>query len=496
MSWRDKLRSWTRQTAPAATPTDKKQPPSRLVSKAKLGHLLSNSEGSDVSEVLSVAFGHILHADEAKGGKAAATTERRAILSPVIPHPAALTNVSASDAPVAQHTSIVLNFSPDTTQKDGRGGSGKRLPCVRLTLPVDESTDLSNFDFPPNSTLQALTGQRVQDVLLPQESVDVRILQQQLQTLDAEQPSLKQFLSASEFNLLEGRLRTPSRIRLSLPGAEDELPYLFMGLEVRQAVETTLRDGHVFRYESIEAGQHGGQRQELSLRCAAAVAKAVDGEDGGFMKLAEDIAAGRLFSWNDGHSLMQERSNEEFTMDMLEEPEEGEVEGEGALEGDQSLLVKDELLETEQVRRPEESASETVVEDDAPETARDLLVENDAASLSAEGSTAPESASATEDAGTAAAAATRETVNPEAAPSVEAQTPTAGSAAEETPADGEQAPTDGDETVTVGEKAAADAGHTPAEQPAAKPDAMSSADKSTTTSDDDGSAAPPSEHKP
>lgn len=280
----------------------------------------STSDASTVSNLTAATFGHVLHPDDAatKSSKTA-TAKNRRILSPVIPHPAALTALSSGDEPVTQSTAIILKFGPDPAAPATAAGT---LPSVRLTLPVDETADLSNFDFPPSSTLHAVTSQRVQDVLLPTESVDVRLTQQQLRALASDQPALRQFLAASEFNLLEGRLRTPSRIALALSAEATDVPYLFLGLEVHQAVETKL-GGHRVRYESIEAGQHGGQRQELSLHRAVSNTSQ-ESEDDGFLALVEAVAGGDVFSWNDGAARMQQRSTEMFSMDMLEESVEEE----------------------------------------------------------------------------------------------------------------------------------------------------------------------------
>lgn len=361
-SWRDKLRSWTRYIDAVAKPDDKKLQSLQLASQVELVQLppAFTPDGTRVSELTIATFGHVLHpADTTKGPSKKNTDKTRRILSPVIPHPAALTILSAGDEPVTQSTAIILNFAPDTTQQDGAAADAKLLPRVRLTLPVDETTDLSNFDFPPHSTLHAVTAQRIQDLLLPTESVDVRLTQQQLVSLATDQPALRQFLSASEFNLLEGRLRTPSRIALALPGGgggvnTTDVPYLFMGLEVHQAVETSLR-GHTIRYESIEAGQHGGQRQQLSLHRASSAAGS---KDDGFLQLVEDVAAGNVFSWNDGAALMQQRSSETFTMDMLED---------GSAEEEQQVLEADELPPPQEYDGDAPPREEGIIAGEAPE---------------------------------------------------------------------------------------------------------------------------------
>ncbi|KAL3955018.1 hypothetical protein ACCO45_010581 [Purpureocillium lilacinum] len=297
MSWRDKLRQWARYVSPVAT------------------------------------FGHVLHTEHSI--KSSRMSKSRRILSPVVPHPAALTSITAdADKPVSQSTAIILNFAPELASNQTQGDT---LPRIRLTLPVNPDTDLSAFAFPPDSSLEGVVPLQVNDIMLPDENVDVRLVQQQLFPLDTQQESLKAFLAVSDFNLLAGRLRTPSRATFSVPsgwltnssGKTDQeqhpasdIPYLFMGLEIHQIVDLEWR-GHTLRYNSIEAGQHGGQRQELSLLAgppAQSTARDPPSEHvKTFLQLAEEVALGKHFSWDEGYMLMQERSDEQFSWDMLDE---------------------------------------------------------------------------------------------------------------------------------------------------------------------------------
>ncbi|OAA59974.1 hypothetical protein ISF_05985 [Cordyceps fumosorosea ARSEF 2679] len=362
-SWRDKLRSWTRYGAAVTKAEETTLPPLQLATRVELADLPSLHElGADnVLDVTFATFGHVLHpkATVKSSGKKVADKKSadngRRILSPVIPHPAALTTLSAIDEAVTQSTAIVLHFAPDTTRRDSGTSAGDTLPRVRLTLPVDETTDLSRFEAPSrSSTLQAVTAHRIQDLLLPGEAVDVRLTQQRLVTLGADQPAMRRFLDASEFNLLEGRLRTPSRVSaLTVPtdAGTTDASYLFVGLEVRQAVETRL-GRHTVRYESVEAGQHGGQRQELSLHRAAPDAANAAADDG-FLQLVEDVAAGHVFSWNDGAALMQRRSSETFTMDLLDD---------GALD-DERRPAEPAAEEEEGAQPPQEDGAEVRAEE-------------------------------------------------------------------------------------------------------------------------------------
>ncbi|UNI24313.1 hypothetical protein JDV02_010068 [Purpureocillium takamizusanense] len=359
MSWRDKMRQWARYVSPVGKEPRPDSKSLALEEQVSLSGKASKISSSQATTRLTATFGHILHTNCSVEPSQMAKSRR--ILSPVVPHPAALTAIAAdADKFVTQSTAIILNFAPDMANAQTQGDD--TLPHIRLTLPVDPDADLSAFAFPPDSSLEALVPLHVHDILLPDESVDVRLVQQQLVPLDAQQESLKAFLAVSDFNLLAGRLRTPSHAAFSVPQAwlpssrsgkqgqeqTTNVPYLFMGLEIHQIVDLQWR-GHTLRYNSIEAGQHGGQRQELSLltgplpAAAAApitntttttttVARDPSPEQQPFeslLQLAEEVAVGKHFSWDEGYMLMQERSDEQFSWDLLDDSsgQEGLVDG-------------------------------------------------------------------------------------------------------------------------------------------------------------------------
>jgi hypothetical protein len=97
--------------------------------------------------------------------------------------------------------------------------------------------------------------------------------------------------------------------------------YAFRGLEIHQTVEMPWRD-HTLRYSSIEAGQHGGQRQELTLQAG------LPGYPGtsfkgkkrnSFLQLVEDMATGQCFSWTEGYESIKSRQLEDHSYDLPEE---------------------------------------------------------------------------------------------------------------------------------------------------------------------------------
>lgn len=148
-------------------------------------------------------------------------------------------------------------------------------------------------------SLRAVVASHAADVLLPHGRVDVRLAQTRYAELSGravydlpELAPLSTFLRRSRLDLLEGTLDTPARVPalaiprgLLLPARYVESPpvqhggdaefyvtqqdtvavdYLFAGLEMRSAVSAP-HHGFALTYTSIEAGQGGGRRAELSL---------------------------------------------------------------------------------------------------------------------------------------------------------------------------------------------------------------------------------------
>lgn len=378
MRWKDKLKPWSRYVLPVGQNTTAGDDIS--------GHLLevaslptsSDSKAKKEAElvVTTAAFGQVLHG---KGSRTVATmAKHRRLLSPILPHPASFTSIMDEDKPLTQRTTITLNFSPDPMHypKD----TNSTLLSVQLQLPVDPVTDIADSSLPSGSTLFGVTAHSVSDILLPSESVDIRLAQQHLVPLDASQEPIKEFLSHCEFDLPKGILRTPSKITLSIPKAwaadpkakrkpsktaTINAPYIFMGLETHQIAEFNFH-GHTLRYDSIDAGRHGGHRQELFLQAGPIRQESEDQdkspfelneeEASTFLSLAGEIATGKYFSWHNGSELVRELSDESLGFDELE------VFDEEAIDEDlSSLEVEDsedaQSSESELLSPPEQDES-------------------------------------------------------------------------------------------------------------------------------------------
>ncbi|KJZ75744.1 hypothetical protein HIM_04901 [Hirsutella minnesotensis 3608] len=311
--WWERAHSWSRCITPDHKVNDNEIQSQQFDSEtASLPRLLREAKDSLSRSRVVATFGHILHLAPASLAAARKKGHTR-VLSTIVPHPAALTPLSKeNESSVTQTTEIVMQFSPDPMEEDLDNSTAPRL---QLRLPVALDSDLSTSAIPHNASIEAVIPRKTSDILLPDELVDVRVTQHQILPLNADTPSIKDFLSMSEFDILEGRFSTPSHVRISMPAGEAgqsptsqdvEVPYIFTGLEIHQMVETGY-EGFVLRHNSIEAGQYGGQRQELcliySVERGIRVAKAKSQEQM-FLLAAKRIASGTAFPWHGGQKLL------------------------------------------------------------------------------------------------------------------------------------------------------------------------------------------------
>lgn len=327
LQWKDRSGFWSRLVAERGKGEHKAIDATRFkVPKPQDVYL--PQEASRI--VLSATFGQVLHRSDTRKASDR-TAERR--LAPATPHPAALSNIALGDdtTTLPLQTDIILNFSCDPSYHGGAGN----MPQVRLRLPIGADTDLAAFKFPAESTLNAVSPLMRHDILLPGETIDIRITQVELFSMSVNQSSIQDFIAKSTFNLLEGRLHTPFRTTFDLPGlslrhaSPDSndvvvgVPYVFMGLEIEQSVKSKF-EGHTIQYNSIEAGQQGGQRQQLALLYGSPdqdglLSDASNYAD--FVRLAYSVATGKYFSWEDGHNRMQTRNPDELVVEMEEADE-------------------------------------------------------------------------------------------------------------------------------------------------------------------------------
>lgn len=317
MAWEDRLKPWSRFAHPIGVRGEFKKRWLKYAEKVQIPGPEPDFFKEKAQNRLVATFGHILLSKpEGKGSKS--TKQRRRILVPVVPHPASLTEfLPEKDEDLTKRSCIILNFTPapGTDSADG--------PEVRLTLPIAPDSDFSNFSMPDGSKLHAVVPWFAKDTLVPEDFVDVRIVQQREVPLDmSRQAPLREFFAASEFNLAEGRLRTPSSTQFSMPrrwvdkttesGDVVDTQYMFAGLEIHQTVEM-LWKGHILRYNSIEAGQHGGTRQELSVvgKISGKNTELAAEQRLNFLNLIELAVEGKCWSWTNGAAQVRELPDED-----------------------------------------------------------------------------------------------------------------------------------------------------------------------------------------
>ncbi|KAG5751422.1 hypothetical protein H9Q70_005917 [Fusarium xylarioides] len=334
MSWRDKLQKWLRIVAPISKDTQN-TPLLGLPSESAIPEEKCPRTGN--ADATTARFGHILHQRASTSIKE--LYRKRRILAPLTPHPVAFSALKPdNDLPLKETTSIVMHLSPhvDTSQSPVTDSNGKKIadPAAYITIPVHPQADLDNFTIPNDATVHIYVPWHNSDVLLPTEAVDVRLEHKRSYALSITHPGIKEFFEKSQLNLREGQLRTPSQAILGVPGnwlrgsgsgrmntAKRDVLYDFRGTEIHQTVEMPW-NGHTLRYSSIEAGQHGGQRQEITLQAGLPGENPVAFKDKrreSFLQLVEDVATGKYFSWSEGYKFIKSRQLEDFSYNLLEE---------------------------------------------------------------------------------------------------------------------------------------------------------------------------------
>ncbi|KAI0805073.1 hypothetical protein GGR55DRAFT_296781 [Xylaria sp. FL0064] len=281
---------------------------------------------SNVGQTSTTAhFGHILHSYQPSKSTPLLsdllTSTERHIFAPSTPHPLDLSKFEQSDpgsSPIVPTKStIVLRFWPspssnrpsepaDTSKPSKKKKSSKRagneLPAPVLELRLAAS----DREVKRIESLRAIRRTHHTDVLLPSSLVDLRFTQTQYETLLAPdhkalatwQP-LADFFGPARLDLENGKLEMPPRQKFPIPrrlftatdpsssssssshtptssqpqpgqpwfDIEDEIEsvsYEYVGLELHRSA-TMPFNGHQLTYTSIEAGQGGGRRAEVTL---------------------------------------------------------------------------------------------------------------------------------------------------------------------------------------------------------------------------------------
>ncbi|KAI1865266.1 hypothetical protein JX265_008313 [Neoarthrinium moseri] len=261
----------------------------------------------------SAVFGHVLHADTVEAPSVTTllrAPDRQRIFSPLVPHPEILADFETrEDTMYPISSTILIRFLPSP------GGSAPaetlRAPALELRLTLSEPNSVSKEPMITGvHSLRAVVDTHHHDVMQPAEPVDLRISQTEAVALEGGPEAIEQwqpltdFLRRARLDLRAGKLEMPPQQRFQIPvrlfaktqeqrawpkqqpkkaKSAEEQPtadadesqsdlwstlYDFVGLELHRSVSVAYPEDQRFSvtYTSIEAGQGGGRRGELSLR--------------------------------------------------------------------------------------------------------------------------------------------------------------------------------------------------------------------------------------
>ncbi|KAI1823742.1 hypothetical protein F4861DRAFT_509141 [Xylaria intraflava] len=274
--WEEKLRLLSDADAP--TPSVEWTGTSRTSTVARFGQLLHRYQPSNPAPPLSDIL---------------ASTDGR-IFVPTTPHPLYLARYdtlnSNGNRLIPSKSTVVIYFWPSPSsnpasksgpsakkgKQSARAGDAPPAPILELRLVASEHEILGV------ESLRAIRRTHDTDVMLPSSHLDIRFTQTQYDTVQlrdhehlADWQPISDFLRRARLDLANGKLEMPPRQRFPIPGRlfanadpnTDDIAsvlYEFVGLELHRSI-TQPYNGHRLTYTSIEAGQGGGRRAEVTL---------------------------------------------------------------------------------------------------------------------------------------------------------------------------------------------------------------------------------------
>ncbi|KAI0130106.1 mitochondrial inner-membrane-bound regulator-domain-containing protein [Xylariales sp. AK1849] len=311
----------------------------------------------DLTTTTTTIFGHVLHSHPPHGtppplSDLLKATERPRIFSPVVPHPMQLANLLQPDsdkpAPSPVTSTILIRFRPNPVSAGSLRSHNRIAPMLELRLSLSDPDSVSED---PSVTgihsLRAITAVSINDVLQPSHPVDMRVTQTRFANLQGSAADLGHWQPIADFLLYarldfhKGKLEMPPQQRFQIPlhlmtdlrspnnkqkiehSQEDlsessindpwSMLYDFAGLELHRSIDVPHPDNETLAltYTSIEAGQGGGRRAELSLRPVHIKAPAT----------ASSSFEGRSGSHNMAGSESNSSINKESTESLIEENE-------------------------------------------------------------------------------------------------------------------------------------------------------------------------------
>ena len=329
LSWRDKLRQWTRWISPigkegTAQPVKEegdKKPLSSASTTAQIQQALeSPTSTSDTLQYsdedktwesryftkTSALMGAVLHSSlesepASPGDKLLRKTNFINAFSTTVPNLSRVLSKALAMNEGKTLEYLVLKFQPDpfttptnsleTSQQQSLPGSAAALttfPPIELRFSVDPKSRETKL-----TSVLAMIHEKQTDVMLPEKTVDIRFQQRTTCRLRRHLHRRTEDFFENSLLILKGgsKLEIPPRIVVPIARRlckgdgfdisgqntdsagknrvrEDDVtdvPYLFTGLELRSTLVFKLNGWRLF-YTSISAGRAGGRRSELKIR--------------------------------------------------------------------------------------------------------------------------------------------------------------------------------------------------------------------------------------
>lgn len=302
LAWQERVETWERWTSPVPQWSSDSAAQEALIPAAILPFNISSKQAVRGPEIsiddapswtpepqteTSAIFGQVVFARQKEASASPTPTAHSATelnttlprtFVPTLPALGSLNLPSNLHEEGLWHTTIVVRFAPSPDISPELVASAPNLE-LRIDADHKEIKSLTSL----RAVQETFTG----DVLFPTAAVDARLIQQRFFTLPGPSiehhvPSILTFLSKSDLRPWDGKLNTPpvllgvqlprrllsSTTTTTIPPSTDADPvqvdYTLASIEVQRTV-TAEYHSLKLRYTSIQAGQRGGARSELSL---------------------------------------------------------------------------------------------------------------------------------------------------------------------------------------------------------------------------------------
>lgn len=171
--------------------------------------------------------------------------------------------------------SLWIRMSPSAASKLP-SELAEALPNLELRVNVDNKSKTTSL-----AMARFVVADSALDVLLPQNTMDLRFARRTHVFAKRFDPRLEDFISASNLDIWgQERLRTPTNLRILIPahGIRNfkkfdqslstnglSVEYTFVGLEIRSELHIPYRETQEINFTTVEAGRTGGRREELMI---------------------------------------------------------------------------------------------------------------------------------------------------------------------------------------------------------------------------------------